>query len=137
MPSMRELAKLEPAADASPVKVKTWGLRQGLMFLGMIIAGIGVLIGSYYSLVAMPSASELEPPANWHELPVEYAVSLWRELRRGMPQRPDPSLVGLVQQRDRAQRGVYVSWMVIATGGIIAASSFFVPRSRLRPQGPS
>ena len=58
VPTMRELSRLEPAATGTPVRQKVWGLRQGLMFLGSVIAGGGLAAGSYFSLVAMPAPEE-------------------------------------------------------------------------------
>lgn len=131
---MRELSRLEPAATATPVRQKAWGLRQGLMFLGSVFVGIGVIAGSYFSLVAMPAPQEVDIPQVWLDgLPPAGAWQLWSNFRHGMPRKPDDVLASLVVQRDRAQRGVHFAWMVIALGGMIAASGFLVRRSRLRP----
>ena len=130
---MRELGQLEPAAAATPVRQKVWGLRQGLMFLGSVIVGGGIAAGSYFSLVVMPAPHEGDvPEAALDELQPADAWFYWNAIRRGMPRSATPDIVALVRQRDQAQRGVYVAWGAIALGGIIAASGFLVPRARLR-----
>jgi hypothetical protein len=135
VPTMRELGRLEPAAAGTAVRHKTWGLRQGLMFLGLVIAGVGFLAGSYFSLIVMPAPNEADVPQTWVDaLPPDQAWMIWADFRHGMPRgKPDPILSRLVNQRNRAQRGVHISWMMIAVGGMLAASSFLVPRTKLRP----
>jgi hypothetical protein len=131
---MRELGRLEPAAAGTAVRHRPWGLRQGLMFLGSVIVGGGVAAGCYFSLVAMPAPQEAEvPQAMLDALQPADAWAVWHDYRRGMPRNPTPDLVALVRQRNRAQSGVHLSWMAIALGGMIAASGFLVPRTKLRP----
>ena len=135
VPTMREMGRLEPAAATTAVRHKPWGLRQGLMFLGLVIAGVGFVAGCYFSLIVMPSPQETDVPQGWIDaLAPAQAWQIWGDFRHGMPRgKPDPLLAHLIGQRDQAERGVHFAWTVIALGGMMAAGGFLVPRTKLRP----
>jgi hypothetical protein len=133
VPTMRELKKLEPAAAGAPSRQRTWGLPQGLLFLGMVLVGLGVLAGSYFSLIVMPAPGESDvAPEQLAKMPPDLAIAYWNSLQQGMPTYVPADIAELMREKYVAERGVQGSLMAIALGGAISAAGIVARRFKAR-----
>jgi hypothetical protein len=132
LPTMREIVTLERATDLATRAPKgTWGRRQGIIFLGIVLMlGAGAIWG-YFRFAMLPrtdnfrmSDEEFEaisPTAAW-----EY----WTILRNGMPNQISPQMVEIVNRTQKARRGMNLSLLAAAVGLALAVGGVLIPKSK-------
>jgi hypothetical protein len=126
VPTIRGLAQLEPSSHPTTTEPeRTWGPRQGVVFLGITLL---VLAGGYAGY------RELFPPPgpfagfNHEVLAKEIAAwtpaqswELWAFLSQGMDPTEFPQMVRYRERLLYHQRWTWVVWGVAAVGALIAA----------------
>lgn len=126
VPTIRGFEKLAPASTVEEeVLPPLWGLRQGLVFLGLMLALPAFTFAIYlYNQIPTLNENNIEQYVN-QLTPVE-SWMLWRMYAEGMPKTPSPDTAA-------ALRGIQSLWMKInlalllgVVGLAISASGFFV-----------
>ena len=138
VPPMRELAKLELAAGQAEDLPPIWGLRQGLIFLGLVILVCGLVFSGYlYSqrpVLAEAQLSRSSDDAIRQEID-QYTLnqlwSLWLHLDAYGIVTPDsPAAIAFQRGMETLWRQITLGLGVAAIGAAIAAGGLFVKAKR-------
>jgi hypothetical protein len=140
IPTIRGFVHLEKVESEKEILPPLWGLRQGLVFLGLVIALPVLAYAAYiYSqlntlekdFLAMVEESTMEvSPAQ--------SVMLWNMYKDGMPKAPTPHSLAIVNAIQSLKRKVGIAAVVGIVGLLVAASGFLVKSAsagnRSKPQ---
>jgi hypothetical protein len=113
----------QPARRARARRLRSaWGPRQRLLFIGAVIAAVGLAMGAWFYLFRprVVEADRLAPIQSW---------ALWRDLRHGVDQRPAWEAAYL-EFLDRYHRWMIVAATITGVGVVVMASSLLLPKRR-------
>ena len=128
VPTLRGLANLE-AAESPAEQRSTWGPKQGLAFIGILLT-VAALGFAAYAYVTRPKpdlsyvrrAMDISTPAS--------SLAAWEVVRRGVDVGPTPMSVNFDRRLASSWRWIYVSLGSAALGVLIVVSSLLVETPR-------
>jgi len=129
VPTIRGITKLAPASDQSEVEPPIWGLWQGLVFLGLMIA-LPALAFGYYQYRQIPTLNEtmvkehtmhMEPAQTWY---------LWKVYEQGMPKVPSVESAAIIRGIQTMRMWINIALGVAACGLLISAAGLMVRWTR-------
>jgi hypothetical protein len=127
VPTIRGFAKLAPAPGQQEPPPPIWGLRQGLVFLGLVIA-VPALVFAGYIYLNLPKLTEhyqlLEQEIE--KLPPQHTWAIWRLYEEGLPKTPTPSSLAVQLGYGRLTRSMNIALGIGCLGLLIAAAGFLV-----------
>jgi hypothetical protein len=141
VPTLRQLESLERLEGATPVRQKSWGLRQSLIFLG-----VAILVLAAAGLVAL----QFTKPQPIREPVLRVAVEnmtsgeLWKSwvvLQQGIHRQLLPGEVAILQQKQIQIEG-WAAWeiatfVVAGIGGLLIVVGFSLRPSQRRSRVPA
>ncbi|MES1213295.1 MAG: hypothetical protein ABUL64_01800, partial [Singulisphaera sp.] len=140
IPTLRGFAQLETVPTEAEVGAE-WGVRQAVLFLGAVIAGIGLL-----AVLVVWLASPIFPQ-EYHDAMIETAGStididqmtisqtfeLWRELKQSPDNSAVPEYLQLMaDHRDASalyRQRITVALGVLIVGGLVLGAGLLVPKA--------
>lgn len=124
VPTIRGFARLVPVADqetSTPPPI--WGPRQGLIFLGLVIA-IPAMVFAGYLYFNLPKLAEhyqyLEQEIE--HLPPQHTWAIWRMYENGMPKGPTPTSLAVRFGFARLTRNINIAVGIAVLGVLITAA---------------
>jgi len=132
VPTMLKIRSLERVVEQEePRRPQAWGVRQGLVLLGVLVMA---LAGSGASALYLTMPTPPEPPGLEYVQTQVDKLSLvetfveWAQLRGGLATGPQ-----IIKQEYTKKRDAHVRWIVVAAvigalGAACAASSLLVPK---------
>jgi len=131
VPTMRGLGQLARAEE--PAAAPTWGMRQGLVFIGLIIAVLGFGYGGYlYTTLPEVDYDRLNAYIDQEveQYTVKTSLAVWESLKNGMPQ-ADTFISAAINNEVRAKTNrITFSILAGVVGLLIAAGSRLVRAER-------
>ena len=141
VPTLRHLASLERLQDAAPVREKSWGLRQALVFLGVatvILAAAGLV--ALHFTKPQPIREPILRTAVENMTPGELWKT-WQVLQQGIHRQLFPGEVAILQH-NQIQIQAWAVWeiaafVVAAIGGLLIVLGISLRPSRRRMRVPA
>lgn len=128
VPTIRGFAKLTPAAEQEQQPLPPiWGLRQGLIFLGLVTAIPAFVFAGflYFSLPKLTQHYDLLEQ-EIEQLPPQHTWAIWKMYEQGMPKGPTPTSVAVRFGFARLSRNIVIAMIVGGLGLLIAAAGLLV-----------
>jgi hypothetical protein len=128
VPTIRGFAKLAPASDQVEASLPPiWGLRQGLVFLGLVIA-VPAFVFTGFIYLNLPKLTEhyqlLEREIE--QLPPQHTWAVWKMFEQGLPKAPTPSSLAVQLGYSRLHRNMNIAIGIGVLGILIAAAGLLV-----------
>jgi hypothetical protein len=130
VPTIRGFAKLERAEVRTESLPPIWGLKQGLIFLGLVIAVPAFVYGAYlYPKMHTLSDEVVKHSAAYFDrlTPLD-SYLVWKQYSEGMPKNPSIQTQAVHRGIQALQTHIKVSVIVGILGLLIAASALFVKK---------
>jgi hypothetical protein len=141
IPTIRNFAHLEKVESETESLPPLWGLRQGLVFLGLVIALPALAYAGYvYSQLNTLETDFLQIVGqSTMDFTPAQSVMLWNMYKDGMPKAPTPYSARIVEAIQSLKRTIGIAGVIAIVGLLIAASGFLVKSAPAgkRPQSPS
>jgi hypothetical protein len=130
VPTFRGLKELEPVADSRPAAApeNPWGPRQGVIFLGVVIAICGAALSGVLwfqrPTFNTPQVNHKALQESMQGLTLEQSFEAWTDiLEHRLDRNPAPQLAEYHKQVARNDRGLGVGASAIAAGAIMIVSA--------------
>jgi hypothetical protein len=132
VPTMRELRRLEPSQGKTNQPQTVWGPRQGLVFLGLLLAVMSLAACGYVYFVRMPTAPDLTTPqAQLDAIKPVDAWRYWGAVRGGIPAQPMADVAELLYRTQKARTEIRIALGFAVAGLALAASGLLVKPKRV------
>mgnify|MGYP006910716869 CR=1 FL=1 len=132
VPTMLEIRSLERVAEEpTPRRRRPWGIRQGLVLLGMLVTVVAacVALGLYLTRPTPPEPPSLQRvQAIISELSLLQTFWEWERLKGGLETGPQIIRQEYTKKRDAHHRWMAVAAVIGVLGVACAASSLLVPK---------
>ena len=140
VPTMLEIRSLERVAEEeeAPRRRRPWGIRQGLVLLGMLITVVAacVALALYLTQPTPPEPPSLEYlQTRAEKLSLLETFWEWDQLKGGLGSGPQIIKQEYTKRRDAHYRWIGVAAVIGVLGVACAASSLLVPKPG--PRGPT
>ncbi len=141
VPTLGGLKNLERVVTPKPATKTTWGPRQQVLLIGIIICATGLGIAGYFRHYRpLPPPRELRIeliPKHVESLSLMQTLALWGALERGLPEHSALEQQAYQKARDAYHRRAGVALFIAAVGLVMMVISLFIPKkhSRHRPPG--
>ncbi|MEX0714484.1 MAG: hypothetical protein WD278_19260 [Pirellulales bacterium] len=140
MPTLRDMARLEQAqiaSEAAPVRVKAeWGIRQGLIFLGLatILVCVPPSLFLWYSYPQPPRVVEDFDQKNREDLDsytIEQVWEAWHQLQAGLTiAEEEPGMLQYLHVESVFRNWAYLAAVVAGAGVLLTVAGLAWPRQR-------
>lgn len=130
-PTIRGFEKLARADEEQEQLPPIWGLRQGLVFLGLFIA-LPAFAFAIFLYTQLPTLNESNITQYINQISPVESWALWRLYSDGMPKNPSPDTLAAI-------RGIQSLWLKINLAliagviGLAISASGFLVRSTATP----
>ncbi len=127
VPTMREMRRLEPVVEGAARHKTAWGPRQGLAFLGLLVAALGLAAGGYFYFIVTPRPTDFAATqAQLDSIGPADAWQYWKIVRKGIPLNLTGEAAESLEQARKARWGIRVSLGLTAAGLALAASGLLL-----------
>ena len=135
VPTIRGFSALSLAERQEPEPPPLWGLWQGLVFLGLMIA-LPAFAFSLYEYRQIPTLNEtlveemtmrLQPADSWY---------MWKVYEQGMPKNPSIESVAVIRGIKTLKLWINIA-LVIGVGGLLLSAAGLVVRSTAKKAAPA
>jgi hypothetical protein len=118
----------ETAAPAS-----VWGRRQGLVFLGLLIAATSLVVCGYFYFARMPARPDfMASQSDIDRLDPLEAWAFWMRVRDGISFQMSGDVADVIEQTRRARLGIRVSLGAGLLGLALAAAGWLIKPEKTR-----
>lgn len=132
VPTIRGFAKLSQVGETKEDLPPIWGLRQGLVFLGLVIA-LPAFAFAIFLYSQLPTLNENNIEHFVKQLSPVESWALWRVYSEGMPKAPTPDTQAVIRSIQATHRQIYGGLILGVIGLLVSAWGFFLVK---RPGAP-